>query len=138
MPAPDQFQDILENILSHDQTPDKVQFLVYHVAVKGQEAFDELAGRFEGRVDLDKTIVIVSGVDQSLADERMYLYCHVSRDLEGSYNRRVIIDKINHAYQSALAQPGRRGKGGPDPDAAMRRAFGADFIQLFEDNNLLN
>ena len=59
------FEAILSNILSHRQSEAKVQFLVYHLVVEGREAFARLAGRIEGRFELDKTIVILSGVDLS-------------------------------------------------------------------------
>ena len=87
-------------------------------------------------MELDRTIVIVSGIDPLKDDERIYLYCHVSRDLEGAYNRQVIVDKIADAYQRHLASPA--GTRRFDNLAAVRRTFGPDFVQLFDDNNMMN
>ena len=126
----DRLQDILDNIHSRKKPDGKVQLLVYHVAVDGQKAFDELALRFEGRLAIDRTIVIVSGLDKAPKDERMYLFCHVSPDLEGTFNRHVIVEKLHGAYRKALADPA----GG---DAAAR-IFWPGFIELFEENNMVN
>jgi hypothetical protein len=135
----DNFDAILGSILSHAQTAAKVQFLVYHVFVEGREAFDTLAGKIEGRFQLDKTIVILSGVDSSKDDEPLFLYCNVSPDLEGAYSRQVVVDKISRAYRKACqAFPRRAGSLFGGTSEAIRQTFGPDFIELFNDNNLLN
>ena len=134
----DSFDAILSNILSHGKSGAKVQFLVYHVAVEGREAFDRLAGRFEGRFELHRTIVILSGMDFTQSDEPLFLYCNVSPDLEASYSRQVVVDKIFRAFMRARLGASRPGDPLGSASEAVRKTFGPDFAELFNDNNLLN
>ena len=134
----DQFNEILDNIHGQEETDANVQFLVYHVAAKSQETFDELTRRFDDRVALERTIVIISGENLAKDDEPKFLYCNVSRDLVDSYNRHAIINKIAAAYkQVRVSNTGLTSSGGGAKDA-VRSTFGQNFIDLIGDNNMLN